>query len=323
MMTGQTNWINTVKRLRKKEEHTRTSMVQISSTGERTTMEDTLGELLNLIRGIVAGVYDDIQECNDLLEKVDLSLNKDGIDPYGVSRNYLKMLYPAMKWLYRHYFRVKAIGIENVPDEGPVMLVGNHSGGIPVDGAMTVMSMIVDHDPPRYPVGMVDRFAQKMPIVSPLLIRLGQVTGVREQAERLLNEGRVLLIFPEGIRGIGKLYKDRYNLVNFTSGFMRLALKTGAPVVPFAFIGGEEAIPTIMHARKLGNLLGAPYFPITPYILPLPLPVPCQIYFGEPMYFEGVGDNEDIEKKVESVKERVEDLIATGLKNRVEEMEQP
>ncbi len=76
---------------------------------------------------------------------------------------------------------------------------------------------------------MVDRFAQKMPIVSPLLIRVGQVTGVREQAERLLNEGRVLLIFPEGIRGIGKLYKDRYNLVEFTSGFMRLALKTKAP----------------------------------------------------------------------------------------------
>lgn len=286
-------------------------------------MEDTLGELLNLIRGVVAGVYDDMQECNNLLEKIDLSLNKDGIDPYGVSRNYLKMLYPAMKWLYRHYFRVRAIGIENVPDEGPVMLVGNHSGGIPVDGTMTVMSMIIDHDPPRYPVGMVDRFAQKMPIVSPLLIRLGQVTGVREQAERLLNEGRVLLIFPEGIRGIGKLYKDRYEMVSFTSGFMRLALKTGAPVVPFAFIGGEEAIPTIMHARKLGNLLGAPYFPITPYILPLPLPVPCQIYFGEPMYFKDEGDCEDVAKKVALVKTRVEELIETGLKNRVEETEQP
>ncbi|NLZ27426.1 MAG: acyltransferase family protein [Firmicutes bacterium] len=264
-----------------------------------------------------------MQECNNLLERIDLSLNKDGIDPYGVSRNYLKMLYPVMKWLYRHYFRVRAIGTENVPDEGPVMLVGNHSGGIPVDGTMTVMSMIIDHDPPRYPVGMVDRFAQKMPIVSPLLIRLGQVTGVREQAERLLNEGRVLLIFPEGIRGIGKLYKDRYKLVDFTSGFMRLALKTGAPVVPFAFIGGEEAIPTIMHARKLGNLLGAPYFPITPYILPLPLPVPCQIYFGEAMYFKDEGSCEDVAKKVELVKTRVEGLIETGLKNRVEETEQP
>ena len=140
-------------------------------------MKDTLGELLNLFRGTVAGIYDDIVEFDDLLGRTDLSFNEDGIDPYGVSRNYLKTFFPVMKWLYKHYFRVKTVGIENVPAEGPVMLVGNHSGSLPVDGAMTVVSMIIDHDPPRLAVGMVDRFAQKMPIVSPLLIRVGQVTG--------------------------------------------------------------------------------------------------------------------------------------------------
>lgn len=273
-------------------------------------------DIKDFCRRAVVGYYDDVMELDELLKKIDIPFNEQGIDPYGISRNHLKVLYPAAKWIYRNYFKVKTIGIENVPDQGRAMLVGNHSGGLPVDGTMVVISMILDHDPPRFAIGMVDKFAQRMPVVSSLTNRTGQVTGLREQAERLLNDERLLMIFPEGTAGVGKLYKDRYNLVHFTNGFMRLALKTNTPIIPFAFIGGEEAIPTVYHANMLGRLLGAPYFPVTPYILPLPLPVSCQIYYGEPMYMESDGSYEDIENKVQIVKDKINDLIDTGLKNR-------
>ncbi len=267
----------------------------------------------------VVGVYDDILEIDQILKKSDIPFNKDGIDPYGISRNHLKALYPVAKLLYRHYFQVECYGIENVPGRGKAMLVGNHSGGLPVDATMVVISMMIDHDPPRFAIGMADKFAQKLPIVSSLLARTGQITGLRGQAERLLNEERLLMVFPEGTRGIGKLYKDRYNLVEFTPGFMQLAMKTNTPVIPFAFIGGEEAIPTVYHARVLARFFKAPYFPITPYILPLPLPVPCQIYYGEPMAFGSEGSMEDIERNVLAVKNKIETLIEIGLANRSKE----
>jgi len=267
----------------------------------------------------LVGLYDDVQEADELLEKSDIPFNDLGTDPFGISRNHIKYSYPIAKMIYRHYFKVKTYGIQNVPAEGRAMLVGNHSGGLPVDGTMVAISMVLDHDPPRYAIGMVDKFAGRMPVTSAILARMGQVTGLREQAEKLLNEERLLMIFPEGTRGVGKLYKDRYNLVEFTSGFMRLALRTNTPIIPFAFIGGEEAIKTVYRSKKLGKMFGAPYFPFTPYGLPLPMPVSCQIRYGEPMYFEGDENSPDFESKVLEVKNKVADLIDIGLKDREKE----
>ncbi len=278
-----------------------------------------LNEVKHFLQQKIVNIYDDVQEADDILERIDIPFNDDGIDPYGISRNHIKAAFPAAKWVYRKYFRVKSIGIENIPDEGRVMLVGNHSGGLPIDGSMIVCSVILDHDPPRFAIGMVDKFAQRMPIVSSLFARVGQVTGLRDQAERLLSEERILMVFPEGSKGVGKLYKDRYNMVEFTNGFMRLALKTNSPIVPFAFVGGEEAIPTIFHANALGKMVGAPYFPVTPYILPIPRRVKCQILYGEPMVFESDGSYKDIQDKVEIVKSKVNDLILQGLENRKKE----
>ncbi|MFV8754424.1 1-acyl-sn-glycerol-3-phosphate acyltransferase [Nannocystaceae bacterium ST9] len=159
-----------------------------------------------------------------------------------------------------------------IPDSGPVMLVSNHSGGLPTDGGMIVASLLFDHDPPRLCHGMVEKFAQNWPYLSPWFSRVGQLPGLPEHAKRLLQDGRVLLVFPEGVRGTGKLYRDRY------------------------------------------QLLGAPYVPITPYGLPLPLPVHCEIHFGEPMRFEGTSNEPDdvIGGWVEQVRERIEELIADG-----------
>lgn len=253
-------------------------------------------------------------EVRERIDELALPFNRWGLDPYGVSKAHLGLLLTGLGKLYRHYFRVKVHGIERVPDTGPAMLISNHSGGLPTDASMILSALFFDHEPPRLAHGMVEKFAQTWPFLGPLFSRIGQLPGLPEHASRLLQDGRLLLVFPEGARGTGKLYRDRYQLVRFGTGFMRIALETGVPIIPLAFIGGEEAIPTIYHAKTLARLVRAPYVPITPYLLPVPLPVRCEIHFGEAMRFEGNGNEPDdvIERYVAAVKERVEQLIADG-----------
>jgi 1-acyl-sn-glycerol-3-phosphate acyltransferase len=253
-------------------------------------------------------------EVRERVDALELPFNRWGLDGYGVSKEHLGVFFTALGVLYKHYFRVRTFGIEQVPDQGPVMLVSNHSGGLPTDGGMIVASLLFDHEPPRLCHGMVEKFAQNWPYLSPWFSRVGQLPGLPEHAKRLLQDGRVLLVFPEGVRGTGKLYRDRYQLVRFGTGFMRIAVEVGVPIIPLAFIGGEEAIPTIYHAKSLAKLVGAPYVPITPYGLPIPLPVHCEIHFGAPMRFEGNGSEPDdvIGGWVEQVRERIEQLIADG-----------
>jgi 1-acyl-sn-glycerol-3-phosphate acyltransferase len=252
-------------------------------------------------------------EVRERIEQLDIPFNHWGLDPYGVSKHHLAVFMTTLGAIYHHYFRVKAYGIERVPDRA-AMLVSNHSGGLPCDAGMILASLFFDHDPPRLAHGMVEKFAQTWPFMGPWFSRVGQLPGLPEHAKRLLLDGRLLMVFPEGARGTGKLYRDRYQLVRFGTGFMRIALETKVPIVPLAFIGGEEAIPTIYHAKGLAKLFNAPYVPITPYIVPFPLPVHCEIHYGEPMHFEGTGNEPDdvIEGYVAQVKEQVEQLIAEG-----------
>ena len=161
---------------------------------------------------------------------------------------------------------------------------------------------------------MVEKFATQFPFVSQWFGRVGQLTGLPEHAVRVLEEERLLMVFPEGARGTAKLYWDRYSLVRFGTGFIRLALQTGSPIIPFAFLGAGDAIPTVANLHRLGKLIGAPYVPVTPYILPIPRPVRCKIIYGEPMQFEGTGNEEDelINTYVEQVRARIGNLIAVG-----------
>ncbi|KIG18213.1 1-acyl-sn-glycerol-3-phosphate acyltransferase [Enhygromyxa salina] len=253
-------------------------------------------------------------EVRDRIDRLELPFNRWGLDPYGISKDHLGLFLTVLGQAHKHYFRVRAHGVENVPAKGAAMLVSNHSGGLPTDGGMILASIFFDRDPPRLAHGMVEKFAQSMPFMGPWFSRVGQLPGLPEHAKRLLLDGRLLMVFPEGARGTGKLYRDRYQLVRFGTGFMRIALETGVPIVPIAFIGGEEAIPTIYHAKGLAKLLNAPYVPITPYVMPVPLPVQCEVHYGEPMKFEGTGNEPDdvINGYVAQVKERVEDLIAVG-----------
>ena len=253
-------------------------------------------------------------EVSERLARLDVDFNALGLDHFGVHRPHLAQFYTLLSWLYRGYFRVRAVNISNVPDQGRVMLIGNHSGGLPVDAGMVLASLLLDHEPPRLVHGMVEKFAQRWPFVSTWFSRIGQLPGLPEHARRLLEAERALLVFPEGARGTGKLYKDRYTLVRFGSGFMRLALSTGTPIVPFAFIGGEEALPTVYHLEFMARLTGAPYWPVPRHIVPFPLPVRCAVHYGEPMVFEGDGTEADevIYAYVDQVKERIVELIEEG-----------
>jgi 1-acyl-sn-glycerol-3-phosphate acyltransferase len=258
------------------------------------------------------------EAVSDLVERLELPFNALGIDPYGVSKKHLAVAFGALGFMYRRYFRVKAVGLENVPKRGRAMLVGNHSGGYAIDGAMVITSMMLEMEPPRLAQGMAEKFINQMPLSSTWSSRCGQLTGLPEHAERLLMDDRLLMVFPEGARGTAKLFKDRYSLVDFGTGFVRLALKTKSPIVPLGFVGGGDAVPTVLNSRTLGKLLGVPYVPITPYGLAAPLPAKLVVHYGKPLVFEGTGDEEDsvIKGYVDIVKARIAELIEAARQDR-------
>jgi 1-acyl-sn-glycerol-3-phosphate acyltransferase len=258
-------------------------------------------------------------ELKERVDRLEIPFDRRGLDPYGIRKRDLVRFLSPLKRLYRDYFRVRAHGLENVPKRGRAMLIGNHSGGVALDGAMVVASMMFDMEPPRLAQGMIEKFLGGLPFASLVLSRCGQFIGLPEHAERQLSDERLLMVFPEGARGTAKLYWQRNSLVQFGTGFMRLALATHTPIVPFAFVGGGEAIPTVANLYKLGQLFGMPYIPVTPWLLPVPLPVPLDVYYGEPMLFEASSETEEdsvIEGYVDEVKARVAELIAIGTAER-------
>lgn len=261
-------------------------------------------------------------EVRERLERLEIPFNAYGVDPYGISKEYLGPFFSALKLFFRHYFSVESHGIEHVPRHGRVMLVGNHSGGVAIDGAMVIASQFLEMDPPRLAQGMAEKFLNKLPFASQITNRLGHLTGLPEHAERLLADERMLMVFPEGARGTAKLYRERYSLVGFGTGFVRLAMKMKTPIVPFAFLGGGEAVPTISNAYSIGKLLGVPYIPVTPWLFAVPIPAKLEIYYSPPMVFEGTGTEEDeaVMAHVDRVKSRIAQLIDVGRKRRKGEM---
>jgi 1-acyl-sn-glycerol-3-phosphate acyltransferase len=248
------------------------------------------------------------------VDRLELPFGPYGVDPYGVEKKALTRSFSMLAWLYRSYFRVRCRGIENVPRRGRAMLVGNHSGGVAIDGAMVLASCMLEMDPPRLAQGMAEKFIGQVPFAGNWASRCGQFTGLPEHAERLLRDDRLLMVFPEGARGTAKLYPARNSLVDFGTGFVRLAMQTKTPIVPFGFVGGGDAIPTVFNAYKLGRMLGVPYIPFTPYGFALPLPVSLGVTYGRPIVFEGTGreDDEVVQGHVERVKRVIASLIDEG-----------
>ena len=245
------------------------------------------------------------------VDRLDLGFSKHGIDAYGIDKAELARFFTALEWPYRKYFDLDVYGAQHIPLTGRAMLIGNHSGGVALDALMVLASCFFELDPPRLAQGMAEKFINKVPGASQMASRLGQFTGLPEHADRLLRDERLLMVFPEGARGTAKLARDADSLVRFGTGFMRLALKTGTPIVPVAFVGGGDAIPTVMNLYKLGQLLGVPYIPVTPYLVPFPKPVKLQLLYSEPLVFEGDGSEADdvIHSYVEQVRARIAWLI--------------
>lgn len=233
------------------------------------------------------------RQVREAVDHLELPFNELGMDPYGISKKDLQLWLTALTVVYRWYFSVHTCGIEHVPARGRAMLVGNHSGGIAIDAAMVAVSCFLEMDPPRLAQGMAEKFINRVPFLGRWASRTGQLTGLPEHAERLLEDDRLLMVFPEGARGTAKLFRERNSLVDFGSGFMRLALKTNSPIVPFAVLGGGDAFPTVANARRLGRLLGVPYLPVVAYGLPAPLPAKIEIEYGPPMRFTGTGNEDD------------------------------
>jgi 1-acyl-sn-glycerol-3-phosphate acyltransferase len=258
------------------------------------------------------------REVAQRVDRLELPFNALGIDPYGVSKWHLRVSLTSLSALYKWYFTVETTGIEHVPVQGRAMLIGNHSGGIAIDGAMVIASCFLEMDPPRLAQGMVEKFLGRLPFMNTWTSRTGQFPGLPEHAERLLEEDRLLMVFPEGARGTAKLYRERNSLVEFGTGFMRLALKTKTPIVPLAVLGGGEAFPTIANAYKLGRVLGVPYVPLVAYGLPVPLPAKVQIQYAPPMVFSGSGNEDDaiVFGYVDQVKEVIAKMLAAGAKRR-------
>jgi len=254
------------------------------------------------------------REVRSLIDRLELPFNSIGVDPYGVSKTHLRLGMTALAAMYRWYFSVETRGIGHVPARGRAMLVGNHSGGIAIDGAMVIASCLLEMNPPRLAQGMVEKFLNRFPFMSLWMSRTGQFTGLPEHAERLLEEDRLVMVFPEGARGTAKLFKERYSLVEFGTGFVRLALKTKTPIVPFAVLGGSEAFPTVANAYRLGRLFGVPYVPIVAYGLPIPIPAKMDIVYGEPLLFSGTGNEDDeiVFGYVDKVREAIAAMLAAG-----------
>lgn len=253
-------------------------------------------------------------DVRERIERLELPFNAHGLDPYGISKKHLQASFQRLWWFYRYYFRMRAIGIEHVPRSGRAMIVCNHSGGYALDAALLFGACFFEMEPPRLAQGMAEKFLMKLPFAAKWTNKTGHFVGLPEHAERLLADERLLMVFPEGARGTAKLHKERYSLVRFGTGFMRLALKMRTPIIPAGFLGGGDAVPTIANLYKIGRLFGVPYIPITPYLLPTPLPVRTEVRFAEALHFEGNGDEDDafVEAKVEQVKASIERLLAEG-----------
>jgi 1-acyl-sn-glycerol-3-phosphate acyltransferase len=253
----------------------------------------------------------------------------DVVDEFGRDPRVAARVDPLLEFLYRQYFRVEARGMGHIPDTGRGLIVANHSGTLPYDGAMIMHAVRSEHKSHREVRPLVEDFVFHFPYLGTLMNRIGGVRACPENAERLLQQDQLVAVFPEGIKGIGKLYKERYQLQRFgRGGFIKLALKSDAPIIPTAVVGAEEIHPMVGKITWLAKSFGIPYIPVTPtfpFLGPLgmvPLPTKWFLVFGEPLYFnteygpDGANDRILVNKLAEQVRARIQDMIDSVLKTR-------
>jgi len=253
----------------------------------------------------------------------------DFVDEFGRDPLQAARIAPLLDFLYRQYFRVEAVGLDNIPDHGRALLVANHSGTLPYDGAMVMHAVRSEHPSRRDVRPLVEDFVFHFPYLGTFINRIGGVRACQENATRLLERDQLVVVFPEGAKGVGKLYKERYKLQRFgRGGFVKLALRTRATIVPVAIVGAEETHPMLSKITWLAKILGIPYVPITPtfpLLGPLgllPLPSKWTIHFGEPIDLpaeygpEAADDRILVGRLSENVRSRIQSMIGTILGDR-------
>ncbi|WP_030483161.1 lysophospholipid acyltransferase family protein [Nocardioides aequoreus] len=269
--------------------------------------EPRLAEMLAFLRRRLTGDY----EVDDF-----------GFDPELTDRFLLAAVRPlAEKW-----FRIEVVGADNIPAEGGALVVSNHSGTVPVDGVMTAVT-VRDHTG-RHLRALGADLVFRLPVVSDVFRRGGATLACSEDAERMLRDGELVGVWPEGFKGIGKPFSERYKLQRFgRGGFVSAAIRTGVPIVPTSVVGAEEIYPLVGNVPSLARLLGLPYLPITPlfpWLGPLglvPLPSKWLIEFGEPIrtddYDAGAADDPMLVFNVtDQVRESIQQTLYTLLMKR-------
>jgi 1-acyl-sn-glycerol-3-phosphate acyltransferase len=236
------------------------------------------------------------------------------------------VLLPIARALYEHWFRIDVEGLENLPAEGPALLVANHSGTLPMDALMLTVAV---HDHADRPLRLLGAdLVYQIPVLGHLARKAGHTLANPGDARRLLGKDELVGVFPEGFKGIGKPFAERYRLQRFgRGGFVRTALEAGAPIVPVAIVGAEEIYPKIADLRPLARLFGLPYFPVTP-TFPLfglgglvPLPSRWLIEIGPPVPLAEYGpdaadDPMTVFELTDHVREVVQQMVYDALMRR-------
>jgi 1-acyl-sn-glycerol-3-phosphate acyltransferase len=268
--------------------------------------EDLVTEALTFLRRRLTGDYE---------------VDEFGFDPHLTGT----MLAPLARLLHERWWRVDWVAMENVPAEGPALLVSNHAGTLPWDAIVLKFGVLDRHPARRHVRLLAADLVFRLPFVGALARKSGNTLACEEDALRLLQRDEVLGVFPEGYKGVGKPWRERYRLQRFgRGGFIELALRAKAPIVPVAIVGSEEIYPLITGARPLARALGLPYFPVTPFfpwLGPLgmiPLPSKWIVEFGEPLATEGYPDDAwqdglTILELTERVREEIQTMLQRNL----------
>jgi 1-acyl-sn-glycerol-3-phosphate acyltransferase len=251
----------------------------------------------------------------------DPHVRKGDVDAWGRSERMREIARTVYDPLYRHWFRAEWEGLEHIPRDGGALLVANHAAAIPSDAPVIMHGIEQELQRPVY--GLAENMLRALPVIGTMWSRVGGVAANPENAYRLLHDDqRLVLVFPEGTKGTGKLYRDRYKLHRFgRGGFVEIAMKSGVPVVPIAVVGAEESMPIVWKSGRLAKLLNIPYFPVTANMLvfgPLGLvayfPAKFKLRVLPPVHFDVPPDQERYSRsRVMDEADRIRELIQQAL----------